>query len=65
MKTILPSILLSLLSFPLAVLLRFLYFYVLPPYGSAETALLSCVISINVVSLIIGYQAITNNKKDK
>ncbi|WP_152623373.1 hypothetical protein [Aneurinibacillus migulanus] len=65
MKSILPSIVLSLLSFPLAVLLRFLYFNILPPYGSADIALLSCVFSINIVSLIIGFKAVTNNKKEK
>lgn len=65
MKTLWPCILLSLLSFPLAVLLRYLYFNILPPYGSEDIALLSCVISINVVSLIIGYKAVTNNRIDK
>jgi hypothetical protein len=64
MKVILPSILLSLLSYPIAILLRLLYYYIVPTIGGAEVVLLSCVISINVVSLIIGFHAITNNKKE-
>ncbi|NRR21349.1 hypothetical protein [Brevibacillus sp. MS2.2] len=65
MKTLLPSILLSLLSFPLAVFLRLLYFNILPPYGSGDIALLSCVISINVISLILGIKAVITNKQEK
>jgi hypothetical protein len=64
MKSILPSIILSFFSFPLAVFLRYLYFFTLPSYGSAEIALLSIVISINVISLIIGFKAVINNKKE-
>lgn len=55
MKKLLPSILLSFFSFPLANLLRYIYFFILPPYGSAEAALMSIVISLNTISLIIAF----------
>jgi len=59
MKKLLPSILLSFFSFPLATLLSYIYFFTLPSY-SAEAALLAIVISLNTISLII---AIFNIKK--
>lgn len=63
MKKLLPSILLSFFSFPLGVLLRYIYFHALPEYGSAEIALLSIVISLNVVSLIFALYTLTTTKK--
>lgn len=63
MKKILPSILLSFFSFPIANLLRYIYFYTLPDYGSADMALLSIVISLNVISLIIALYNIRNVQK--
>ncbi|OMD08172.1 hypothetical protein BJP50_31045 [Paenibacillus odorifer] len=65
MKKIIPSIILSLLSFPLANLMLFIYFKILPPYGSSEIALLSCVISINFISFIIAFYAVIDNKNGR
>lgn len=53
MKKLIPSFLLSFFSFPIAALLRYIYFFILPSYGSAEAALLSIVISLNTISLIM------------
>ena len=64
MKKLLPSILLSFFSFPLGCLLRYIYFFTLPSYGSGEVALLSIVISLNMISLIMSLNAIGNTKKD-
>lgn len=63
MKKLLPSLLLSFFSFPLGDLLRFIYFHILPSYGSAEIALLSIVISLNVISLIYALYILTTTKK--
>jgi|GEM_PF-3729313 len=63
MKKLLPSLLLSFFSFPLGVLLRVIYFYILPRYGSAEIALLSIVISLNVISLIYALYILNTTKK--
>ena len=51
-KLLLP-VLLSFFSFPLAVLLRVIYFIILPNYGDAGIALLSIVISLNVTAIIL------------
>ena len=64
MKKLLPSILLSFFSFPLGCFLRYIYFFTLPSYGDAGVALLSIVISLNMISLIMSLNAITNTKKD-
>ena len=64
MKKLLPSILLSFFSFPLGCLLRYIYFFTLPSYGDAGVALLSIVISLNMISLIMSMNAIANTKKD-
>lgn len=64
MKKLLPSILLSFFSFPLGCLLRYIYFFTLPSYGDAWVALLSIVISLNMISLIMSLNAIANTKKD-
>ena len=64
MKKLLPSILLSFFSFPLGCLLRYIYFFTLPYYGDAGVALLSIVISLNMISLIMSMNAIANTKKD-
>lgn len=62
MKKLLPSILLSFFAFPLGCLLRYIHFNILPSYGSAEMALLSIVISLNIISLIMALNAINNIK---
>ena len=64
MKKLLPSILLSFFSFPLGFLLRYIYFFTLPYYGDGGVALLSIVISLNMISLIMSMNAIANTKKD-
>ena len=64
MKKLLPSILLSFFSFPLGCLFRYIYFFTLPSYGDAGVALLSIVISLNMISLIMSLNAIANTKKD-
>ena len=62
MKNLLPSFLLSFFSFPLAYLLGYIYFFILPSHGSAES-LISIVISLNTISLIIALYTITKIKK--
>ena len=62
MKKIIPSLLLSLFSFPIADLMRYIFFHILPPYGDSGIALISCVIGVNFISLITAIAVI--NKKE-
>ncbi len=63
MKKIVPSIVLSLFSLPLAHLFTYLLFCLSPRFGGT-TSFYSFVISLNFIALIIALAAISNGKSD-